>query len=679
MNVKILAVAVALSVATQSATPAQQLTPAERGQIDSGAAAVLGSTGAPSASIAIVRGGQIVYERAYGNGRGTTAAVPSMRYAIGSVSKQFTAAAVLLLAEDGKLSLSDPVAKWYPQLTRARDVSIGQLLSMTSGYQDYWPQDYVFPDMQRPAGAQAIMERWAGAGKPLDFDPGTKWQYSNTNYVIAAAIVERVAGMPFMDFLRQRIFTPLKMTSVADFDAGPLQESDAGAYLRNGLGPLRPAPKEGKGWLFGAGQLAMTARDLATWNIAVMAQSLLRPASYKRQQTETLLHDGTATGYGLGVGIATRNSRRLIAHGGAVSGYTTSNRVYPDHGAAIVVFTNIYPGAADAAGKIAQRIANIILPRVDTAETPPDGLARRIYEGLVKGTIDRSLFTPSANAYFTQEVVSDYASSLGPLGSPREFTPTGKSLRGGMVIRSYQILAGSAVLDLTMMTLPDGKIDQYLVSREGTTPSQGMPHSLFNGRDLGGWHVDIPAADTNARLPSAFAVRNGVLVSLGEPRGHLITDSSYADYRLEVEYRFPAKPGNAGVLVHASTPRALYGMFPRSVEVQLEHGNAGDFWCILEDIQVPDMESRRGPRADWGTTEGKARRIRNLTDSSEKPLGEWNTMVIEAVGRALRVWVNGDLVNDGLDATADRGQIALQAEGSEVEFRKLLLTPISKQ
>jgi hypothetical protein len=208
--------------------------------------------------------------------------------------------------------------------------------------------------------------------------------------------------------------------------------------------------------------------------------------------------------------------------------------------------------------------------------------------------------------------------------------------------------------------------------------SQRESHELFNGKDLSGWHVDVPAADSNVRLRNPFVVRNGMLVSLGEPRGHLITDSSYRDYRLEVEYRFPATPGNAGVLVHASTPRALYGMFPRSIEVQMEHGNAGDFWCILEDIRVADMERRRGPPAQWGTTEGKARRILNLTDNSEKPLGEWNTMVIEAVGRAIRVWVNGDLVNDGSEATADRGKIALQAEGSEVEFRKLTLTPITK-
>jgi hypothetical protein len=191
--------------------------------------------------------------------------------------------------------------------------------------------------------------------------------------------------------------------------------------------------------------------------------------------------------------------------------------------------------------------------------------------------------------------------------------------------------------------------------------SQRQPQSLFNGSDLTGWHVDVPAADSDPGLRRPFLVRHGVLVSLGEPRGHLLTDSSFHDYRLEIEYRFPATPGNAGVLVHASTPRALYGMFPRSIEVQMEHGNAGDFWCILEDIHVPDMERRRGPPAEWGTTEGKARRIRNLTDDSEQPLGEWNTMVIEAVGRSIRVGSTATW-NDGSTRPPIAG--SLQAEGS---------------
>ena len=206
----------------------------------------------------------------------------------------------------------------------------------------------------------------------------------------------------------------------------------------------------------------------------------------------------------------------------------------------------------------------------------------------------------------------------------------------------------------------------------------GKVMSLFNGKDLAGWTADVPKKDKKPDLPDSFTVRDGMLVSLGNPRGHLVTDTRYREYRLVVEYRFPAKGGNCGVLVHSSTPRALGGMFPQSLEVQMFHGNAGDFWCIHENIEVPEMEKRR-PRREgqkYGGRRGEARRILNLTDDSEKPLGEWNTMVIEASGRAITVWVNGDLVNNGFNGTADRGKIAIQAEGTEVEFRKLEIGPL---
>ncbi len=452
------------------ATPAiaqQQLTTAERGRIDTEVAAVLAATGAPSASIAIVRGGAIVYEKAYGDGRISpkTPATTAMRYSIGSVSKQFTATAILMLAEEGRLSLDDKVSKWLPELTRSGEVTIRQLLSMTAGYQDYWPQDYVFTDMQRPTTAQAIMKRWAG--KPLDFDPGTKWQYSNTNYVIAGVIVERVAGKPLVPFLKERIFAKLGMTSVADVDAGPLAAGDAGAYLRNGVGPLRPAPKEGPGWLGSAGELGMTPHDLAIWDVSVINRTLLKPASYAIQQTDVHLANGLPSGYGLGVSVGTRAGRRRISHGGAVSGYTTSNEIFPDDRAAIVVCTNIYPGAAGAPGQIATRIANILFATTDAAADAARAKARKIYDGLMKGTVDRSLLTPDAGAYFSKEVLADYAASLGPLGTPSEFVQTNESLRGGMTIRSYRFNAGKLTLSLTTMTRPDGLIDQYIVERAG--------------------------------------------------------------------------------------------------------------------------------------------------------------------------------------------------------------------
>lgn len=208
----------------------------------------------------------------------------------------------------------------------------------------------------------------------------------------------------------------------------------------------------------------------------------------------------------------------------------------------------------------------------------------------------------------------------------------------------------------------------------------GEPVSLFNGKDLTGWHTDVPAADKDPDIKPSFIVRDGMLVSLGKPGGHLITDKKHENFRLELEYRFVNKPGNCGVLVHASTPRALYKMFPASIEVQMNSGHAGDFWCIAENIEVPDMEKRRpkGKNQKWGGQQGDARRILNLTDNSEKPVGEWNKMVIECPGDEIKVWVNGDMVNHGKNCTAKSGQIALQAEGVEVEFKGLTLTPLKK-
>jgi len=434
-------------------------------KIESAVKAVLARTGAPSASLAIVWDGKIVYEHAYGSARFTppTPATRAMRYSIGSISKQFTATAVLLLAEEGRLSLDDKAGQWLPDLTRANDVSIRQLLSMTSGYQDYWPQDYVFPAMREPTTPQGILDRWAR--KPLDFEPGTKWQYSNTNYVIAGVIVERASGLRLLDFLQQRVFTPLGMTSVRDADAGPLGIEDAGGWLRNALGPLRPAPKEAQGWLFAAGELAMTAHDLALWDISVINQTILKPASYRTMQTDVLLESGVGSRYGLGVNVALVGQRRQIAHGGAVSGYTSANRIYPDQRAAIVVFCNIYPGAAEAPAQITERVAAVIFAPADTETVQALDQARRIFADLQKGKIDRALFTPSANAYFSDEVLSDYASSLKPLGKPTEFVQVAQSLRGGMTCCTFRIRCGARALAVSTQVLPDGRIEQYLIGR----------------------------------------------------------------------------------------------------------------------------------------------------------------------------------------------------------------------
>ena len=243
---------------------------------------------------------------------------------------------------------------------------------------------------------------------------------------------------------------------------------------------------------------------------------------------------------------------------------------------------------------------------------------------------------------------------------------------GALITMRFSLLTTMILAGLALTSTGPSLLAQE--AAENSIPAQ----KLFNGADLTGWHADVPALDDDPDGKSPFVVRDGMLVSLGKPGGHLISDEEFANYRLSFEYRFAGKPGNCGVLVHASKPRALYKMFPQSIEVQMEHGNAGDFWCIVEDISVPDMEERRGPKEEWGITEGKGRRVENLTDDSEKPLGEWNAMVVECVGDEVKVWVNGELVNHGSKCTATKGHIALQAEGSEVEFRGMELTPIEE-
>jgi CubicO group peptidase (beta-lactamase class C family) len=431
-------------------------------KIDAAVTDALESTGAPSASIAVVKDGRLAYAHAYGlaNVESTTPATPGMRYSIGSVSKQFAASAILLLAEEGKLSLDDAVEKYVPGLTRGGDVTLRQLLSMTSGYQDYWPQDYVMPGMLKPVTPDEIVSRWAKI--PLDFEPGTQWQYSNTNYVIIGLVVQKVSGQPLFDFLQQRIFSKVGMTTIQNIDEAALGPSDAARYTRFATGPVRPAPKEGRGWIFAAGELAMTASDLAKWDISIIERSVLKPESYRALETETRLANGAGTTYGLGVSVRMVGGHRLIAHTGEVSGFTAYNGVYPEDKIAVVVLVNL--DASGASGIAATKISQLLL--AGPSEDGPLTQAKQILAGLQKGTIDRSLLTENASFYFSPQALKDFQSSLGPLGAPTSVTQEGQGLRGGMTFRSFRAVYAKATLRITTFTMPDGKLEQFQVAPE---------------------------------------------------------------------------------------------------------------------------------------------------------------------------------------------------------------------
>ena len=439
------------------------LDPLLKARVDRIASEVLEQTGVPSASVAVVDHGKLVYTHGYGMARlaaGDSAAVeapPQMRYSIGSISKQFTAAAILILQEEGKLTLDDRVGKYIPGLTRGNEVTIREILSHTSGYQDYWPEDYVMTPMLKPESAQQIMDTWAK--KPLDFEPGTKWQYSNTNFVIAGKIVEAVTRAPLMDLLVSRIFRPLGMTSVWNSDETKLTQADATAYYRHALGPLRVAPKEGRGWMFAAGELAMTAHDLALWDQSLIAQTLLKPDSYKQMFTEVMLKDGKGTHYGLGVEVMDRDGHRSIEHSGEVSGFVSDNEVLVDDGVAVAVLTN-----QDAVGA-ASTIAHLAAPAVlNTPLSEAETQALDIYRGLEQGQIDQTLLAPNLSDYFTAEALADFRQSLAPLGEPLTFHQASEQLRGGMTFRAFQIVYPGKRLTLTTYTYPDGKLEQYLIA-----------------------------------------------------------------------------------------------------------------------------------------------------------------------------------------------------------------------
>jgi CubicO group peptidase (beta-lactamase class C family) len=434
--------------------------PARRARVDAIAEGVLAQRGVPSASVAVVKGGKLVYTQAYGLAHldPNVKATPEMRYSIGSISKQFTAAAILLLQEQGKLSLDDAVGKYLPgqSLTRGDEVTIREILSHTSGYQDYWPEDYLMTPMMKPESAQQIIDTWAK--KPLDFEPGTKWQYSNTNYVIAGLIVEKVSGQKLFDFLGEHIFHPLGMKSAWNSDETKLTTPDATPYIRYALGPLRLAPKEGRGWMFAAGELAMTAHDLALWDESLIAETVLKPESYKQMFTEVKLKDGSGTHYGLGVEVTEHDGHRSIEHSGEVTGFVSDSEVLVDDGVAVVVLTNHMAGGA---GTIAKLVASTVAGT--DVQTAAEKQTLAIYEGLQKGMLDRNLLAPNLNDYFSLQAVADFKNSLGPLGEPLTFQQTAEELRGGMTFRSFRLVYPAKRLGVTTYTYPDGKLEQFLV------------------------------------------------------------------------------------------------------------------------------------------------------------------------------------------------------------------------
>lgn len=465
---------------------AQALNDADRAKIESAMTKVMDDTGTPSISLGIARGGSVIYTKAFGptvlenREAPQQSAVPAdaaMAYPIGSISKQFTAACILLLQERGKLKLDDPVSKWFPDFSGATKVTIRNLLTHTSGYSDYAPQDYTIPAWTKPIKSETLIREWAT--KPLDFEPGTQWQYSNTNFQLAALIIEKVTGQKFHDFLWANVITPLKLQGVLDLDTDRARLQVRG-YERHAMGPLRPAILESPGWYTGDGGLAMPVATLLQWDESIVHRTLLKPASYDEMIKPYLLKDGTDSHYGLGVTSQVRNGKRIVSHSGEVGGFVSNNVIDLDDDIAFAALTNVEgSGAVPATSALVPILLPSLVNAAPNKATPKPAEAsalaeptydkahaeqtKVILQGLQKGSLDRNLFTTDANFYFNETTIGDFKSSLQPLGALQTVTQTSEKLRGGMIFRTYDAEFAGKTLGVTTYTQNDGTLEQFLV------------------------------------------------------------------------------------------------------------------------------------------------------------------------------------------------------------------------
>ncbi len=451
--------------------------PVQARRIDAGVTSLMNAAHTPGVSIAIVNDGRIVYARGYGF-RNLAAKKPvdaNTVFRWGSVSKQFVAGAALMLAGEAKLSLDDPVARWFPAFTGARTIALRDLLNQVSGYKDYYPLDYVDLEMSRPTTTSAVLDEYAKA--PLTAPPRTRWEYSNTNYTIAGAIVQRASGERLSRYYAKHIFAPLGMTrSWYDEPYRPAKDRATG-YNSYWTEPQHRDALEWNGWLNAAGALAGTASDLARWDIGLMTHRILRAAQFAEMTKDRHIADGKIdTHYGLGVGVYRVHGHLMIEHGGNVIGFASENIMLPDDRTAIVVLTNSYEAPA---GAIARKIAALLVPALSSepkkaqASTRPvnpnaaqAAVVARVRAGLqelAKGTMPRSAMTPDFAHLMNARNRSRARAALARLGTIERIAWLSTRPRGGLDVTAARVTFANGSATALLYETPAHRIAELML------------------------------------------------------------------------------------------------------------------------------------------------------------------------------------------------------------------------
>lgn len=428
--------------------------------VDAWVAAEVATRGAVGAALVVVKDGQTVLAKGYGTTRvGDGAPVtPDTLFALGSVSKQFTCAIAYALADKGQLAMTDPVARWYPQLTRAADITLADLGGHTSGYRDYYPLDYIDARMRTPAAPDDVIARYAGM--PLDFEPRTRNSYSNTGFQILARVAEKVSGQPYAKLLADTIFQPLGLATAT---VAPPSSNAAIGHASFLLEGAKPSVFEADGWLFGAADIWMSANDLARWDLAIADGKILSPASHVALRTPRTLANGRGTGYSCGFGVGVRNNEVVLTHSGWVGGFHAFNVIVPRTRSAVVMLTNDeYTDVTDLADRISYLLtAEHAYPKV---APPIEEVVYDLVVGLQRGTLDRTRLAEDANGYFDDTHVALAAKMLGDLGTP-VVKVTRLAERGALEVAAFTITFPTKTITGSSYRSADGKIHQLMFDR----------------------------------------------------------------------------------------------------------------------------------------------------------------------------------------------------------------------
>jgi CubicO group peptidase (beta-lactamase class C family) len=458
-------------VGAQPASPAPPAGDSIAAAVDAAAAKIVAQGHVPGLAIAVERAGRVVLERGYGVADVATKSpvTPQTHFEIGSITKQFTAACILQLAEAGKLSLDDHLGTYVSDYFVGRGVTIRQLLEHQSGIPEYLDGPDVVSDAgSKPATYASILARVSA--KPLDFAPGTRWKYSNTNYVLLGRVIEVAAKMPYEQYVRAHVFEPAGMTQ-SGFIADEKTLVPMATGYRGTLRGAEKAPPLRDDWAWSAGAIVSTVGDLLKWDDALLAGKIVSPADVAAMRANAPLADGKPSGYGYGWITDALDGHPRVWHNGETFGFYALNETFPADGEAIVVLSNATLPAADTLVQTAFAATHADVTAPEAVVTPAPGEDKAItsraldtLRQIESGDVDRSRLTEKMSAALTPELLAGVKEQFAPIGMPQSVVFTGKrTLDDGETVYTYRATFATISLNIIMSLDAQGKIAGYLL------------------------------------------------------------------------------------------------------------------------------------------------------------------------------------------------------------------------